>query len=110
MRGRSVRPVCSCTTEPLFLFPIFFDSQGRKRRIQEWNRLLVRDRSNFPCRVRTNRRSFQLRSGQPHPLPLRQHNESDQKLHELGQSLWLDNITRDLLNSGTLDATSTSSR
>jgi len=24
------------------------------------------------------------------------------KLHELGQSLWLDNITRDLLNSGTL--------
>ena len=25
-----------------------------------------------------------------------------QQLHELGQSLWLDNITRDLLNSGTL--------
>jgi transaldolase len=25
-----------------------------------------------------------------------------QKLHELGQSLWLDNITRDLLDSGTL--------
>jgi transaldolase len=25
-----------------------------------------------------------------------------QKLHNLGQSLWLDNITRDLLNSGTL--------
>lgn len=25
-----------------------------------------------------------------------------QKLHELGQSLWLDNITRELLNSGTL--------
>jgi transaldolase len=25
-----------------------------------------------------------------------------QSLHELGQSLWLDNITRDLLNSGTL--------
>jgi transaldolase len=25
-----------------------------------------------------------------------------QKLHSLGQSLWLDNITRDLLNSGTL--------
>src|SRR6201988_3005026 len=25
-----------------------------------------------------------------------------QKLHELGQSLWLDNITRDLLSSGTL--------
>jgi transaldolase len=24
------------------------------------------------------------------------------KLHDLGQSLWLDNITRDLLNSGTL--------
>ena len=23
-------------------------------------------------------------------------------LHNLGQSLWLDNITRDLLNSGTL--------
>ena len=25
-----------------------------------------------------------------------------QQLHNLGQSLWLDNITRDLLNSGTL--------
>ncbi|RUZ52426.1 transaldolase, partial [Mesorhizobium sp. M7A.F.Ca.US.003.02.2.1] len=24
------------------------------------------------------------------------------RLHELGQSLWLDNITRDLLSSGTL--------
>ena len=24
------------------------------------------------------------------------------KLHELGQSLWLDNITRELLNNGTL--------
>ena len=24
------------------------------------------------------------------------------KLHDLGQSLWLDNITRDLLNSGAL--------
>ncbi len=28
--------------------------------------------------------------------------KSTQKLHDLGQSLWLDNITRDLLNSGTL--------
>ncbi len=27
-----------------------------------------------------------------------------QKLHDLGQSLWLDNITRELLNSGTLEA------
>jgi transaldolase len=26
------------------------------------------------------------------------------KLHELGQSLWLDNITRDLLTTGTLMA------
>src|SRR5436189_4091709 len=25
-----------------------------------------------------------------------------QRLHDLGQSLWLDNITRDLLDSGTL--------
>jgi transaldolase len=25
-----------------------------------------------------------------------------QKLHDLGQSLWLDNITRDLLEDGTL--------
>jgi transaldolase len=25
-----------------------------------------------------------------------------QNLHELGQSLWLDNITRDLLTKGTL--------
>jgi len=25
-----------------------------------------------------------------------------QQLHDLGQSLWLDNITRDLLDSGTL--------
>jgi len=28
--------------------------------------------------------------------------DSTRKLHELGQSLWLDNITRDMLNSGTL--------
>ena len=27
--------------------------------------------------------------------------KATQKLHDLGQSLWLDNITRDLLNSGT---------
>jgi transaldolase len=26
-----------------------------------------------------------------------------QKLHAIGQSLWLDNITRGLLTSGTLD-------
>ena len=29
--------------------------------------------------------------------------KATQKLHELGQSLWLDNITRDLLDSGTLE-------
>src|SRR5215471_463501 len=29
--------------------------------------------------------------------------KATQKLHELGQSLWLDNITRDLLTSGTLE-------
>src|SRR5260221_14411583 len=28
--------------------------------------------------------------------------KATRQLHELGQSLWLDNITRDLLNSGTL--------
>lgn len=28
--------------------------------------------------------------------------EGKQKLHDLGRSLWLDNITRDLLSSGTL--------
>src|SRR5262245_57254832 len=28
--------------------------------------------------------------------------KATKKLHELGQSLWLDNITRDLLTSGTL--------
>jgi transaldolase len=28
--------------------------------------------------------------------------KATQKLHDLGQSLWLDNITRDLLNSGTI--------
>jgi transaldolase len=31
-------------------------------------------------------------------------------LHDLGQSLWLDNITRDLLNSAHCNATSTSFR
>jgi transaldolase len=30
--------------------------------------------------------------------------KATQKLHDLGQSLWLDNITRDLLTSGTLQA------
>lgn len=29
--------------------------------------------------------------------------KSTQQLHNLGQSLWLDNITRDLLSSGTLN-------
>jgi len=29
--------------------------------------------------------------------------KATQKLHEIGQSLWLDNITRGLLSSGTLD-------
>jgi transaldolase len=29
--------------------------------------------------------------------------KATQKLHELGQSIWLDNITRDLLKSGTLE-------
>ncbi|HOC01754.1 MAG TPA: transaldolase family protein, partial [Verrucomicrobiota bacterium] len=28
--------------------------------------------------------------------------KATQLLHDLGQSLWLDNITRDLLNSGTI--------
>lgn len=28
--------------------------------------------------------------------------KATQQLHELGQSIWLDNIARDLLNSGTL--------
>ena len=28
--------------------------------------------------------------------------KATQQLHDLGQSLWLDNITRDLLTSGTL--------
>ena len=28
--------------------------------------------------------------------------KATQELHDMGQSLWLDNITRDLLNSGTL--------
>jgi transaldolase len=28
--------------------------------------------------------------------------KATRKLHDLGQSLWLDNITRDLLDSGTL--------
>ena len=28
--------------------------------------------------------------------------KATQQLHELGQSIWLDNIIRDLLNSGTL--------
>ena len=29
--------------------------------------------------------------------------KATQLLHDLGQSLWLDNITRDLLNSGALE-------
>ena len=33
--------------------------------------------------------------------------KATEKLHNAGQSLWLDNITRDLLTSGTLNDTST---
>ncbi len=29
--------------------------------------------------------------------------KATQRLHDLGQSIWLDNITRSLLNSGTLN-------
>src|SRR6266487_5398158 len=29
--------------------------------------------------------------------------KATQRLHDLGQSIWLDNITRDLLNSGTVE-------
>ena len=29
--------------------------------------------------------------------------KATQKLHELGQSLWLDNITRPMLDAGTLE-------
>jgi transaldolase len=32
------------------------------------------------------------------------------QLHDLGQSLWLDNITRDLITSGTLARYATSTR
>ena len=28
--------------------------------------------------------------------------EATRRLHDLGQSLWLDNVTRDLLETGTL--------
>jgi transaldolase len=34
--------------------------------------------------------------------------KATQQLYDLGQSLWLDNITRELLTSGTLRRTSTS--
>ena len=34
--------------------------------------------------------------------------KATQLLHDLGQSLWLDNITRDFLDSGTLQGISTS--
>ena len=37
------------------------------------------------------------RAGQPNIM------KATELLHSQGQSLWLDNITRDLLNSGTLE-------
>jgi hypothetical protein len=40
-----------------------------------------------------------LITGKGHPLYSM---KATHALHDLGQSLWLDNITRDLLNSGTL--------
>ncbi len=36
--------------------------------------------------------------------------KATEQLHNLGQSLWLDNITRDLLTTGRSSATSTSCR
>jgi len=44
------------------------------------------------------------RQARPEGRPRNQENimKATQLLHNLGQSLWLDNITRDLLNSGTL--------
>src|ERR1700738_219626 len=42
------------------------------------------------------------RSRSTSPFPRDQPMKPTAKLHDLGQSLWLDNITRDLLESGTL--------
>jgi transaldolase len=49
-------------------------------------------------------RLFQPNIYQLSPLPMNRGNKmkATQLLHDLGQSLWLDNITRDLLTSGTL--------
>ena len=52
-------------------------------------------RSNATCRFWTRRRTRCMRPEGDAMTP-------SKTLHDLGQSLWLDNITRDLLNSGTL--------
>ena len=72
----------------------------------------LRDRSRdtrTSTRTATSSSNRIARPGQPrpfrHPEPLTTGDatvKATQQLHDLGQSLWLDNITRDLLDSGTL--------
>ena len=56
------------------------------------------DDSSWSAAKNVRRALSSIRSPIVASLPM----NATQKLHDLGQSLWLDNITRDLLNSGTL--------
>ena len=66
--------------------------------------------TNFGCRRMTNQGLWEQNccerrsaSGNyARKANVRGSDEGDKELHDLGQSLWLDNITRDLLDNGTL--------
>ena len=63
---------------------------------QWWALIIPRSLKLTPGKPRTARGDFEEKS------KLKQNMKATQLLHNLGQSLWLDNITRDLLNSGRL--------
>ena len=72
---------------------------------------MIRETVRVPCNHlkrqelsggRNDNRSLRTESHQRQPITPLVSMNATQQLHNLGQSLWLDNITRDLLNSGTL--------
>src|SRR4030095_2626077 len=80
-----------------------------------WRPLAPRRRSSSSCRNSASRRSmWWRRPGSRSPAPVGRQSKSrkgrrseltmnpTQQLHEVGQSIWLDNITRALLTQGTL--------
>src|SRR5271157_5655953 len=77
-----------------------YTSQGLSTRTA--GLIMTRPLAVPPPLERLNTRIHQPNIEKSTPKPIENAMKATQKLHDLGQSLWLDNITRDLLTSGTL--------